>query len=292
MEKQQKNKFIHWFIIGTFVSLYLMVSVISTIHVIDFFKLSNPDWLAITLALAFEVGAAASLASIIVLDKMNKWIVWILFFLLTFMQAMGNTYFAFIHLKDYQGWIELFGLNEEDPLYQKRILSIVSGAILPLVALGFIKSLVDYIKPDVEKGANETLEEIETEAQVEEPKADKKPLVDLESFFAAMEASKKLKEQEAQVQSEPELITDVPVEPTESEEHTGEMMKILDEVQTETFSEEPTTLNEVPEVQPEFIQVPVVENIEDIQPQKYAESYSSDYVKEEPAIEEEEKKSL
>jgi hypothetical protein len=27
------------------------------------------------------------------------------------------------------------------------MLSIVSGAILPLVALGFIKSLVDYVKP-------------------------------------------------------------------------------------------------------------------------------------------------
>ena len=31
---------------------------------------------------------------------------------------------------------------------QKRLLSFVSGAILPLVALGFIKSLVDYIKPE------------------------------------------------------------------------------------------------------------------------------------------------
>jgi hypothetical protein len=28
------------------------------------------------------------------------------------------------------------------------MLSIVSGAILPIVALGFIKSLVDYIKPE------------------------------------------------------------------------------------------------------------------------------------------------
>ena len=31
---------------------------------------------------------------------------------------------------------------------KKRVLSIVSGAILPLVALGFIKSLVDYIRPE------------------------------------------------------------------------------------------------------------------------------------------------
>jgi hypothetical protein len=142
-----KKKTTSYFIIGTFVTLYLLVSVISTIHVIDFFKLSNPTWLAISLAIAFEVGAAASLASIITLEKMNKGIVWGLFIILTLMQAMGNTYYAYTHLSDFQGWIELFGLAEEELIYQKRVLSIVSGAVLPIVALGFIKSLVDYIKP-------------------------------------------------------------------------------------------------------------------------------------------------
>ena len=139
-----------YFIIGTFVTLYLLVSVISTIHVIDFFKLSNPTWLAVSLAVAFEVGAAASLASLITLDKMNKGIVWGLFIILTLMQAMGNTYYAYTHLQNFQGWIELFGLSEEDLIYQKRVLSMVSGAILPIVALGFIKSLVDYIRPSDE----------------------------------------------------------------------------------------------------------------------------------------------
>ena len=141
---------VKYFIISTFVTLYLLVSVISTIHVISFFELSNPQWLAISLAIAFEIGAAASLASLITLDKMNKGIVWGLFIILTLMQAMGNTYYAYINLENFQGWIELFGLSEEDLIYQKRILSIVSGAILPIVALGFIKALVDYIKPSPE----------------------------------------------------------------------------------------------------------------------------------------------
>jgi hypothetical protein len=141
------KKLTGYFIIGTFVTLYLLVSCISTIHVIDFFKLSNPTWLAISLAVAFEIGAAASLASLITLDKMNKGIVWSLFLILTAMQAMGNAYYAYVHLEGFQGWIELFGLVDEDLIYQKRILSVVSGAILPIVALGFIKSLVDYIKP-------------------------------------------------------------------------------------------------------------------------------------------------
>ena len=61
---------------------------------------------------------------------------------------MANSFHAFINLENYMGWIELFGLEETEPIYQKRILSIVSGAILPLVALGFIKSLVDYIRPE------------------------------------------------------------------------------------------------------------------------------------------------
>jgi hypothetical protein len=156
-----KNKLIRGFVITTFVMLYLIVSVISTIHVIDFFRLSNPEWLAISLAVAFEVGAAASLASLVVLDKMNKFIVWSLFITLTLVQAMGNTFYAYSHLNNFNQWIELFGLVDEDLIYQKRILSIISGAILPLVSLGFIKSLVDYIKPDED-------EKIEIEEPVEE----------------------------------------------------------------------------------------------------------------------------
>ncbi len=148
----KRSNLVRGFIITTFVSLYLVVSIISTIHVIDFFKLSNPDWLAVSLAIAFEIGAAASLASLIALDKMNKTMVWFLFVLLTAMQAMGNTYYAYTHLDNFNSWIELFGLVDEELIYQKRILSIISGAILPLVALGFIKSLVDYIKPDESTG--------------------------------------------------------------------------------------------------------------------------------------------
>ena len=145
-----QNKWLSRFIIGTFISLYTLVSVISTIHVIDLFELSNPYWLAVTLAIGFEFGAAASLASLVILDKMNKTLVWALFITITLMQMQGNMYYAFTNLEDFQSWSELFDLIEEEPIFQKRILAAVSGAILPLVALGFIKSLVDYIKPESE----------------------------------------------------------------------------------------------------------------------------------------------
>ena len=148
MENNKKSKLVNGFIIGTFVSLYILVSVVSTIHVVDFFELSNPTWLAITLAIGFELGAAASLAALITLDKMNINLVWALFITITAVQMQGNMYYAFENLENYKGWVELFNLLEWEPLAQKRLLATVSGAILPLVALGFIKSLVDYIKPD------------------------------------------------------------------------------------------------------------------------------------------------
>ncbi len=170
----KRDKYIRNFIIGVFVSLYAIVSIISTIHVIDFFTLTNPHWLAVSLAIAFEVGAAASLAAIIILDKTSRTLVWFLFILLTAMQAMGNMYYAYDHANGYTSWMELFSLNEEEPIYQKRILAIISGAILPIVALGFIKSLVDYIRPNQKEETPQLV--IETDGKVSlaetEPKSE------------------------------------------------------------------------------------------------------------------------
>lgn len=185
-----RNKIVSKFIIGTFVTLYIMVSLISTVHVIEFFRLSNPEWLAISLAIAFEIGAAASLASLIILKKMNKGLIWTLFILLTLMQAMGNTYYSFMHLENFSGWIELFNLVDEEILYQKRVLSIISGAILPLIALGFIKSLVDYIKPaEIETEEFEELEkELEDlEEELEELENEVEELEELEELEEELE---------------------------------------------------------------------------------------------------------
>lgn len=189
-----KNKLVHRFIIGTFVSLYLLVSVISTIHVIDFFRLSNPYWLAVSLAIAFELGAAASLASLIILEKMNKGLIWTLFAAITLMQMQGNMYYAFVNMENFQGWSELFGLIEEDIIYQKRVLAAVSGAILPLVALGFIKSLVDYIKPESEPLANE-IAKIEENFGGEEVKKDEvQPEIEEDKFSYSQEELEEVKE--------------------------------------------------------------------------------------------------
>ena len=152
-----KNKLVHFSIIGIFISLYALVATISMINSVEFFDISHNRIMSWVLALGFELGAAASLAAILILDKTNKVMVWGLFILLTSFQMMANSYHAYINLENYIPWIELFGLTEEDLITQKRILSIISGAILPIVALGFIKSLTDYIKPTENLNKEENL---------------------------------------------------------------------------------------------------------------------------------------
>lgn len=165
-----KNKLVKYFIIGIFTSLYFLVATISMINSIDFFNMAHNESLSWALAIGFELGAAASLAAIIILDKTNKWIVWSLFILLTSFQMMANSYHAYANLENYDQWIELFGLVEEEEIFQKRILSIVSGAILPVVALGFIKSLTDYLKPEEEvKESEEETEYEDLDFSDEEP---------------------------------------------------------------------------------------------------------------------------
>lgn len=174
----QKSKLTNIFIITTFTLLYLFVSIISMIHTVAFFQLSNPyEILAISLAVAFELGAAASLATVVTQEAMNKFIVWTLFIILTLFQMMGNTYYAYHNLAEYSDWSELFALNELSEIEQKRYLAIISGAILPVVALGYIKCLVDYLKSrkepvqEVEKPKDEIdkIEEKKEEVVIEAP---------------------------------------------------------------------------------------------------------------------------
>ena len=51
--------------IGLFAILYLAVALVSTIHAVSFFGLANNDWMAVILAISFELGQAAVLFSLL-----------------------------------------------------------------------------------------------------------------------------------------------------------------------------------------------------------------------------------
>ena len=59
-------------------------------------------------------------------------------------------YWAWSHSGNISEWAKLFDLVDEDPDFTKRVFSFISGGILPLVSLGFIKSLMDYLAPKEE----------------------------------------------------------------------------------------------------------------------------------------------
>ena len=156
------KNFSNW-VIFSFVALAVIVSIVSTLHSINFFKLTNTPNMATTLAVAFEIGQLASLAAIVNSDKINPRISWALFIFLTIFQIMNNIFHSFEFLSanpgSYKNWSDLFGLNKMDELIKKRMLSIISGGFLPLLSIGFSKALVNYLR---------SLETIKKNAELEE----------------------------------------------------------------------------------------------------------------------------
>jgi len=155
------NKLNKW-VIATYISLYIVISFVSTMHSVSFFGMTNDPWMSYALAGAFELGQLAAMAGLMTLEKSNKKLIIGLMVVLTAMQIMANMFFSYAHVTDATAWFELFGLQNTNPIVAKRILAAVSGGLLPLIALGFIKSLVDYLKP-------EAVVEAPYEPLVEEP---------------------------------------------------------------------------------------------------------------------------
>jgi hypothetical protein len=95
---ENKKDFVRKIIIGTFTSIPLLSSLISTVHLIDLFRLGNPDWMSWTLAIAFELGSIASLLILVILDKINRSMVMTIFIILMIFQILGNVYFSFDYI--------------------------------------------------------------------------------------------------------------------------------------------------------------------------------------------------
>lgn len=129
--------------------LYLSIGTVSVYHAIAFFSISNSAWLAIVLALAFEIGQAAVLFSLLV-NKSKKTMPWILMGVLTLVQVLGNVYssyqYAAINSPDEIKYFTdsvLFFVQDPDPQVNQVMISYITGAILPIVALCMTSMIVD-----------------------------------------------------------------------------------------------------------------------------------------------------
>lgn len=152
------EKLLRKIIIGSFIIVPIISSVISALHIVDFYTLGNPNWLAIALAIAIELGSIASFLTLSILDRLNKGIVWTVFIILFFMQIVGNMYFSFNYIaemvKTTPGWIDSFKSMTEFFLGEMELknvmmyLTIIIAWPIPIVSVFLLKSAIDYLKPE------------------------------------------------------------------------------------------------------------------------------------------------
>ena len=160
-------------LIVLFTILYIAIGTVSVIHAINFFAISNEGWLALILAIAFEIGQAAVLFSLLV-NKSKKTMPWILMIVLTLVQVLGNVYssyqYAAINSMDEIKYFTdsvLFYLQDPNPQVNQVMISYITGAILPIVALCMTSMIVDVSGVD---NKNEVSEDKHGEDAKEESK--------------------------------------------------------------------------------------------------------------------------
>ena len=128
---------------GLFVVLYIAVGLVSVYHSISFFGIANQEWLAITLACAFEIGQAVVLFSLLSDGKQaKKPMPWILMSMLTIVQIIGNIFASYQYMiQNSQDKIQYFVdsvmwfMKDPDPQTNIVICAYIIGAILPIIAL-------------------------------------------------------------------------------------------------------------------------------------------------------------
>jgi hypothetical protein len=146
-----KNNIFKYALIGLFSILYLSVGFVSVYHSISFFELSNQPWLALILACAFEIGQAAVLFYLLI-SRDKQVMPWILMGVLTLVQVLGNVYSSYSYMMinntdliKYFTDSVLFFIQDPNPKVNHVMISYITGAILPVVALCMTSMIVNVL---------------------------------------------------------------------------------------------------------------------------------------------------
>ena len=162
MKSIRDSKQLYWGLIITFFVLYFCVGFVSTLHSITFFELANTMWMAVLLGITYEVGQASVLFSILMTKNSQKMLPWLLMFLLTALQVTANVYASFLFM-DTSGsnvwtfWQRsiLFWMETDSPEMFKVVISWITGALLPIVALGMTALVAENLKLKDEENKEE-----------------------------------------------------------------------------------------------------------------------------------------
>lgn len=169
--------------LGLFGILYCSSAFVSTMHAIEFFSLANVGYLAIMLALTYEIGQAAVLSSLLI-DKRNqkKVVPWILMGVLTICQILGNTFSVYknicLNSMNELVWIKepIFVFANDFPDKQATIIiTWVMGALLPVISLLMCEMVTSYIHSDKGDKVSELIKQEIKEDKKEEPEPEPEP---------------------------------------------------------------------------------------------------------------------
>ena len=141
-------------IIGMFISVPILSSLISAIHLVTFFNLGNETWMSYMLALVFELGSISAFLILSILPKVNKIMIWSVFSILAGLQIIGNVFYSYSFisdqfiahptwLKSFTTFMNYFALSSDEA---HILFSIIIGMPIPLIALFFLKSTTQYLQ--------------------------------------------------------------------------------------------------------------------------------------------------
>ena len=155
------SKFKKLTLIILFTALYSTSAFVSGFHAIEFFSLANPFWLALLLAITFEVGQATVLFYLLQsnhsqqnkVGAFSKYGPWILMTVLTLTQCIGNIYSSHMYMVTHNtGNIKyftdsvLFFIKDPDPQVNIVFIDYIVGFLLPIVALAMTSMVVEVLK--------------------------------------------------------------------------------------------------------------------------------------------------
>lgn len=245
--KLRDSKGLYWGLIITFFILYVCVGFVSTLHSITFFELANTMGLAILLGLTYEVGQAAVLFSILMSKNNQNLLPWTLMILLTALQVTANVYASFKFMDasgsmDWQFWQRsiLFWMEADAEMF-KVVISWISGALLPVVALGMTALVADNLKlKDEDDNKTEDLSNLDKDELQQ---------------YRGLEALKKAKENyEEEVLLDEQPVDKVIYDTKDKNENTKiiDQFKKYDSINNQSVGM-PTVSTSYEEIEPQFI---------------------------------------
>jgi hypothetical protein len=167
----------------------IIITLVSTFHVISLFALSNNILVSIITAIAFETVAIGSLFAIFNSKTKNNSL-WVIFITVAFFQVLGNSYYAFEFMSNQlitnpqflDNWIVFIGQPIVDLIntfigevsdvmgFHKRLLSLLTGGMLPILYLASTHIIFKQIMKDeddviVQNKVDKIVEEIPTKVE-------------------------------------------------------------------------------------------------------------------------------